>query len=364
MTREDIQNEALKVSEKKKRCGLGLATGVGKTLVGLRHMQQHYTPLKNILVVAPKTSIFSSWTHDAVKFNLDYMLSNVTFTTYLSLTKHDPREYDVVYLDECHSLLDSHRDFLENFDGIVLGLTGTPPKYRNSEKGKMVDEFCPIEYTFVTDAAIENNILNDYQIVVHQIKLDTRKNFPIKSNSGTFLSSEQLNYNYWSHRIETTKSNSHIVRVMRMKALQEYRSKEEYTKILLKSISSKCIVFANTQEQADRLCSHSYHSTNPNSAENLDLFKNGEILQLSCVAQLNEGVNIPNLKQGIIMHAYGNERKAAQRIGRLLRLNPDDKAIVHILCYMDSIDEKWVKEALENFDDSKIIWKDYGVKLP
>jgi len=149
-----------------------------------------------------------------------------------------------------------------------------------------------------------------------------------------------------------------------MKALQEYRSKEEYTKMLLKSISSKCILFANTQEQADRLCSHSYHSTNSESAENLELFKTGDILQLSSVAQLNEGVNIPNLKQGIIMHAYGNERKAAQRIGRLLRLNPDDKAIVHILCYMDSVDEKWVREALENFDDAKIIWKDYGVTLP
>jgi hypothetical protein len=63
------------------------------------------------------------------------------------------------------------------------------------------------------------------------------------------------------------------------------------------------------------------------------------------------------------MHAYGNERKAAQRIGRLLRLNPDEKAIVHILCYMGTVDERWVKEALETFDQSKILWKDYGIKL-
>jgi superfamily II DNA or RNA helicase len=88
-----------------------------------------------------------------------------------------------------------------------------------------------------------------------------------------------------------------------------------------------------------------------------------EITKLSTVMQLNEGVNIPNLKQGIIMHAYGNERKAAQRIGRLLRLNPDDKAIVHILCYMDTVDEKWVKEALEGFDQTKIIWKDFNISL-
>ncbi len=63
------------------------------------------------------------------------------------------------------------------------------------------------------------------------------------------------------------------------------------------------------------------------------------------------------------MHAYGNERKAAQIIGRLLRLNPNEKAIVHILCYMGTVDEKWVKEALEGFDQSKVLWKNYGIKL-
>jgi len=76
---------------------------------------------------------------------------------------------------------------------------------------------------------------------------------------------------------------------------------------------------------------------------------------LATVLQLNEGVNIPNLKQGIIMHAYGNERKTAQRIGRMLRLNPNDRAIIHILCYKDTVDEKWVRDALANFDPTKIV---------
>jgi superfamily II DNA or RNA helicase len=78
---------------------------------------------------------------------------------------------------------------------------------------------------------------------------------------------------------------------------------------------------------------------------------------------LSEGVNIPELKQGIILHAYGNERKSSQRIGRMLRLNPDDTATIHILCFKDTIDEKWVTEALEGFDQSKITWKDFNIKL-
>ena len=56
------------------------------------------------------------------------------------------------------------------------------------------------------------------------------------------------------------------------------------------------------------------------------------------------------------MHAYGNERKASQRIGRLLRLNPNDKSTIHVLCYINTIDEDWVIKALEDYDQTKITW--------
>ena len=363
MNREEIQAEALKATVGKHKCSIVLGTGVGKTLVGLKHIEQNTTRLMKVLIVAPKKSIFQSWKDDAIKFKKVELLNRMVFTTYLSLNKNNPNDYDVVYLDEAHSLLDSHRGFLQFFKGKILGLTGTPPKYRDSEKGKLVQEFCPVVYTFKADEAIENGILNDYQIIVHELELGTAKNYAVDMKTKSFITSEQLNYNYWSNRIDTGSGPAHIIRVMRMKAMMEYASKEKYTKILMNNINTKCIVFANTQDQADRLCTHSYHSNNPKSEENLEMFKEGIIDKLSTVMQLNEGVNIANLKQGIIMHAYGNERKASQRIGRLLRLNPDDKSIVHILCYIGTVDEKWCKEALEGFDQSKILWKNYNISL-
>ena len=361
MERQEIQDEALKATEGKKRCTIVLGTGVGKTLVGLRHMERHYNPMQSILIVAPKLSIISSWRYEAEKFGLSNVLEGATFSTYLSLNKHNPNDYDAVYFDEVHSLLDSHRSFLNNYAGRVLGLTGTPPKHKTSEKGRLVSEYCPVVYTFKADAAIENGIINDYQIIVHEINLDTAKNYKVSTQKGSFLTSELQNYGYWGTRIDTGAGQSHILRVMRMKAMMEYASKEKYAKALFNSIQSKCILFANTQEQADRMCSHSYHSNNPNSSENLTDFKKDKITKLSCVLQLSEGVNIPGLKQGIIMHAYGNERKSSQRIGRLLRLNPDEKAIVHILCYKNTVDERWVKEALEDFDQNKIVWRSYDI---
>jgi hypothetical protein len=30
---------------------------------------------------------------------------------------------------------------------------------------------------------------------------------------------------------------------------------------------------------------------------------------------------------------------------------------------MDTVDEKWVKEALDGFDQTKIVWKNFNVNL-
>ena len=358
MNREEIQEKALDIAINNKRCGLGISMGVGKTRIGIQHLMKNYNPFIQVLVVVPKLSIKTAWEKELLKMNLFFQLDDsITYSTYLSINKHNPNDYDIVYLDECHSLLDSHEPFLSNFNGKILGLTGTPPIRRGSEKYKMVKKYCPIKYNFSVDQAADNKILNDYQIIVHKLKLSGLPTLPKKSNNGgVWYTTELKDYNYCTNRLieAQTAKQKQFAGIMRMKSMMEYRTKEEYAKGLLKNIGEKCIVFANTQKQADRMCKHSYHSQNPSSEDNLELFIDGRIDKLSCVLQLSEGVNIPGLKQGIIMHAYGNERKSTQRIGRLLRLNPIETATCHILCYENTQDEKWVDNALSGFDSTKI----------
>ena len=363
--REKIQEEALIEAIKHHRSGLGISMGVGKTLIGLKHMKAHYTAKSKFLVVAPKVSIFQSWKDDAVKFNMKYLLDCMEFTTYLSLNKKNPKDYSLVYLDECHSLLYTHKEFLDSYDGKILGLTGTPPVRQYSEKAKMVSEFCPIIYRYKIDEAVEDNILNKYTIQVHYLSLSKANTLHVKFKGKQFYTSEVKQYAYTNNVIRAavpgTKNHQFAV-INRMRVIKEFTTKEEYVKKMLRVISNKCIVFANTQAQADRICKDSYHSKNPNSEDNLQRFKSGEINTLSCVEQLNEGVTIPHLKEGIIMHSYGNERKSSQRLGRLLRLNPNDHATIHILCYKDTIDEKWVSSALHGIDPSNITYVDNTMK--
>ena len=356
-SRTDVQLEAVNSLLNNNRSGVAVSMGVGKTLIGLRHLDS-VTPAK-VLVVAPKKSIFQSWDDEIVKHGMDHLKKYITYSTYISLPKQD-LSYDVVYLDECHNLLPSHEPWLDTFKGKIVGLTGTPPKFERSVKGKLVSKFCPINYEYFVDEAVSDGILNDYKIVVHMLRLGTAKNMMAGGKTRKWPTSEMESYIYWSDRINSAP-NPHetmMLRIQRMKAMMKFPSKETYAKNLLDSIGDKCILFANTQEQADKLCKHSYHSENPDSEENLLKFKAGIINKLSAVLQLNEGVNIPELRQGIIMHAYGNERKSSQRIGRLLRLNPNDVATVHILCYKDTVDEGWTKSALSVFDQSKIFYKE------
>lgn len=357
MSRQSVQEDALKIALNHKRCGLAISMGVGKTRIAIQHFQKNYNPFIKALVVIPKLSIKDSWLAELKKLDIEKLADHLSFTTYLSIGKQNPNEYDIVYLDECHNLLETHSEFLSNFKGKILGLTGTPPKYNDSEKGKMVSKYCPIKYTFTIDEATDSKILNDYQIVVHELELSKLLTLKkTKKQGGFWWTSERKDYDYVTGRCGEAQSMKakQLAAIMRMRALMEYTTKEDYVKSLLPNLGTKCIIFANTQKQADKLSKHSYHSGNSKNEENLELFSDGRIDRLSCVLQLSEGVTIPNLKQGIIMHAYGNERKSAQRIGRLLRLNPTEKATCHILCYKDTQDELWVQTALKDFDPKKV----------
>jgi superfamily II DNA or RNA helicase len=364
--REEVQEQALTESLQHYRCGLALSMRTGKTKIGLDRLNMEYRSNRKLkaLVVAPKLAVFQGWKEDAVKFGYPHLLDHITFSTYLSLDKQD-QDYDIIILDECHSLLPSHNDYLSGFKGKILGLTGTPPRYRNSAKYKMVDRYCPIVYSYITNDAVEDNVLNDYRILVHMISLSEVKNVPVKKkDGGVFYNSERSIYNYWSKRVmeaEGAKAKQ-VSSVMRMKAMMEFPSKIRYARKLMQHIEEKCIVFANTQEQADKLCQHSYHSKNPTSEQNLSLFKAGMIDRLSCVLQLSEGVTVPDLKAAIVLHSYGNERKFMQRFGRCLGLGPDEMATIHLLCFRGTVDETWVFRALEDLDQSKIKYVEFDLE--
>lgn len=362
-TKDSIREEALEAIKGIHRCSVGITVGGGKTRLGLTDMASMFVPGDEFLVVGPKKIIYDTWLNEAKENHFSFLVNAIKFSTYVSLDKQK-RHYKKIYLDEVHSLKYTQEPWLDGYKGPILGLTGTPPTFEFGEKAKMINKFCPIVYTYITDDAVEDKILNDYKIYVHYVDLSHAKTIENKTkNDKTFYTSEYQSYHYWTNRLDAAYGKElEICRLMRMKALQKFKSKETYVKTLVKAIQHKCIIFANEKDQADRLCQYSYHSGNIKSAENLTKFKSGEIKLMSSVDQLNEGQNIPGLKELIIMHSFSNPTKFKQRFGRAMRLHVEDQAIVHLLVYRNTVDEEWMANALKGFDQNKIIKLDPNIK--
>jgi superfamily II DNA or RNA helicase len=376
LRKQALQDQVLATIQGRRLAGIALTMGLGKTLIGLRDMARLLVtgPLleqssgKPFLVVAPTQAILDSWPQEAHKFGLAHLLDHITFTTYRSLAKTlAAGAYHKLYLDECHSLKDSHEPGLKAHVAkkrSILGLTGTPPTQDHSEKGRLVATYCPIVVDYTTDEAVLAGLLNDYRLVVHRLPLRTARDYVLTTKSGSqFTTSERENYHYWSKRLANAAQDPlpvETLRILRMQALMNYPGKGHYMRYLADQQTEKVLLFTCNQQQAEAQAEHTYHSKNKHSQANLAKFNTGEIQRLACVAQLSEGISIPNLRVGIIWHAFGNERKAAQRIGRLLRLNPDQTATVHLLMYQDTVDEQWVAQALEAFDPTKISYVDVG----
>jgi superfamily II DNA or RNA helicase len=365
--REEIQEAALQEIVKHYRCTAAISMRVGKCKIGLDRINLLYqiNPNIKVLIAAPQISIYKSWIEDAKKFGLEHLIPCITFTTYKSLNlEKRTLDYDLLILDENHSILASNVPWLSGFKGMILGLTGTPPKNKESFRAKLIKIYCPIVFEYYINDAVNDHILNDYRVIVHLIPISSEKNLKVKmKNGGVFTTSEQDSYNYWSSRI--TLANFPLERqkasIMRMKTMQTFPSKTKYAKKLLEQIEEKCLVFANTGEQADELCKHSYHSKNKNSKENLELFQNDEIDKMSCIAQISQGVTFNKLGTVLVLHSYSNEKNLAQRIGRALSLKPDEMATIHILAYKDTCDANiWVPLALEGFDKTKIKYVEFN----
>ncbi|BCV01506.1 MAG: hypothetical protein CM15mV42_1890 [uncultured marine virus] len=71
------------------------------------------------------------------------------------------------------------------------------------EKYEMVEKYCPIKYTFSVDQATDNKILNDYNIIVHNLSLSKLKTHRKKNKNGGFwYTSEANDYRYFTERVQ------------------------------------------------------------------------------------------------------------------------------------------------------------------
>jgi len=338
--REEIQEEAIQVALKNNYGAIQIPMRGGKTLVGLRIIEN----FKKVLVSYPNKSIFNSWKEDSDKF--DISIDHVDFTTHVSLSKKDLKSYDCVMLDEIHAVSVANWEFIsENIPVRMYGLSGTMPD--KGEKLDYMNTYCPIIYKKTLDDTT-GKTNKDYKITVHLLEPSSEKNIALKS--GKFWS-EKAKIRFFENKYNLTRNFNEMLFLIR--AIQDSVTKLEYMKKLSNKID-RGLFFVETSKQCDLMGFPSYHSKESKSEQNLIDFKTEKINKLVTINQLQAGVTIHNLNDVVILHCYSSNNKAAQKLARALNYAEDQIANIHIICLKGTRDEQWTRSGLKDFDPKKI----------
>ena len=125
---------------------------------------------------------------------------------------------------------------------------------------------------------------------------------------------------------------------------------------LKKYKDERILVFCGLTKIADELGIPSYHSKS-SEKQIFDDFAEGRGNHLAVVKIGNTGVTYKPLNKVIINYFDSNGENLAQKINRCMAMEyntPDKKAHIYIISSDEEVEAKWLKKALEFFDNSKI----------
>lgn len=332
----------------------------GKCILGLKIVEK--TKAKRVLIAYPDNKIRNSWESDIQKcyneLGIDVRSTEFVFSTYLSLAKNMD-EYDLVFLDEVHTLSDAQKEVVSGdlciLNSKIIALSGTISEETHDFLQTLE---IPLIDKFKEDHAIENDIVADYQIKVHYVSLDEKKKI-YKNNT----KSEKKQFDAYSWVIDQKKAEGESFHKMKMLYLNRARiiynsvAKQNKLKELLSlHQDEKILIYVKSIDIAESLGIASFHSKSKGAdANNLHDFISGKINHLAVVNIAKAGVTFPNLERIIIMSLTSNGEEAAQQIGRAMLLDyKGKKANIDIIATTERIEAKWVEKGLEFKDKNKI----------
>lgn len=348
---------------------LTMATGVGKSKVAINIAAKGAKALgirlKILLVVPTEKLRDENWKNEFTKWGFESIYhKNITRVCYASLGNIADQEYDLVIGDEFHNVtLNNSEFFKQNKIHRFIGLTATPPtdliKLQILKALKI-----PTVYNVPLDIAVRLKLVAPYDITIVECRLDdVTKNILSGTKTAPFMTTEKKAYDYKTTLVNQamympahTRGKVTKFRILdRMRFIKNLESRTKNAKFILEKFikpDERVLIFCGGIDQAELICPQSFHSKTNDRW--LKEFINKLINRLSCVAALNEGVNISEVNTAFIVAVESGDKTLTQQIGRAIRFTIGHRARIIILVYTDTVDEKWSKSALINLDPSKI----------
>jgi len=340
----DYQLEALNSWLGRRKGIIVLPPGTGKTIIGLHTIKNLG---RNTLIVVPTVELLRQWLRELRKYfnnvgcfygeNKD--IGVITVTTYASLIRHKGLllYFDLVIFDEIHHLAaPKYSEVLEKLDGkAVLGLTSTPE--REDNRHTLILSRIPVVYRrHFKDL---RSWLSEVEVVPVRVKLDEEEKKALKKIERKIRYVSGLLYSF----SEEDEDYRDIIRVLMNLStikrifLSEVKSKiEKAVKLAEKHFSERVLIFTESIKSCELIARklreesinaqpyHSFHKP-------LLRLWGRDFNVLVAVRCLDEGLDVPACKIGVLVSSSKSMRQLTQRLGRLLRPYQNTKAVLYAL---------------------------------
>lgn len=347
-----------------------LPTGAGKTFVAQMAIEMVG---RSTLVVVPTIDLMNQW-YDLLlsSFNAEIGLIGggyfekgaIIVTTYASAFRFMERmgdQFGFIIFDECHHLpSDVYRYAAEMaIAPFRLGLTATPERPGEEAGANEVLErlIGPIVYRREAQQ-LAGEFLADYtteQISVMLSPEEREAYDRARSLFRQFIWEKGINFGDprgWQNFIMLSARSEEGRR-----AMQAYRESKRIAlgtdaklhvleKLLQRHRRERLIVFTAENEMVYRISEQFLvpaitHETPIKERRMwLDAFNKGDVLALATSKVLNEGVNIPEASVAVVLSGSGSSREHIQRLGRILRKQPDKQAVLYEVVTAQTAEER------------------------
>lgn len=369
------QEEAIEAWRRSERCGVViLPTGAGKSLVAQMAIEQVG---RSALVIVPTIDLMNQW-YDLLLSTFDaevgligggyFETGALTVTTYASAFRFMERlgnQFGLVIFDECHHLPSNIFRYASEMAiaPFRLGLTATPE--RADGEDRLLEELIgPIVYRREAQE-MAGEYLSDYSVVRVHVELSREERAAYERERAIFrkfLDEKRISLSSlrgWqmfivaSARSEDGRRAMMAYRESKRIALGTEAKLRVLSDLLVRHGRDRVLIFTAENEMVYRISQKflipaiTHHTGVKERREWLEAFNRGEVLALATSKVLNEGVNIPAASVAIILSGSGSTREHIQRLGRILRKQPDKEATLYEVITRDTTEEHISKRRSE-----------------
>jgi len=352
------QQEALEIFLRQRRGILNMATGTGKTRTTLEIMRRLFQDgeICSTIIAADGNDLLDQWYEQLVARSADYGKAPRIYrqySTYKEISNYrlDPEgavlicsrenlkrgmqigkvaSKSLLVHDEVHKL--GSPGNRENLKGLSapfpwrLGLSATPEREYDADGNEFIDEHIgKVIFEFGLDRAIEEQILCPFNYfplhyVPNEEDQERQKNVykmvAARKAEGRPMSQEEI----WIELAKVFKLSKAKLPLFREFVLSH------------PEVLKRCIIFVETMEYGEEVLElvHSFNSDfhtyyYGQDASTLQDFADNKLNCLITCHRLSEGIDVKSISSIILFSASRARLETIQRIGRSLRIDPDNQ---------------------------------------